>query len=116
VRTRHKVTALRKQDIPSEQYDLRMGERRPSEKDDFIWAFACYQNDPGITATELAPFGPLCAGIAIIIWEGFEDIANLGVYTEEQVRGAGLRLFRCFSGCSMDSCPGCNSLVRSLFE
>jgi RimJ/RimL family protein N-acetyltransferase len=92
VRSQHKVIALRKKDIPSEQYDLRMSERRPSETDDFIWAFACYHNEPNMTATELAPFGPRCASIAVVIWNGSEDIATFGVGTEELFRGQGYAL------------------------
>ena len=92
VKSQHKVTALRKKDIPSEQYDLRMAERRPSETDDFIWAFACYHNEPNMTATELAPFGPSCASIAVVIWENGGDIAGFGVWTEELLRGQGYAL------------------------
>jgi RimJ/RimL family protein N-acetyltransferase len=88
----HKVIALRKKDIPSVQHALRMAERRPSETNDFIWAFACYHNEPNITATELAPFGPRCASIAIVIWNGSEDIASFGVGTEELLRGQGYAL------------------------
>jgi len=89
---RHKTVALRRVDIPSEQFDLRMVERRPSETDDFIWAFACYHDDPNAPATELAPFGPRCASIAIVIWKGGEDIATYGVGTEEALRGQGYGL------------------------
>lgn len=92
VKSPHKVIALRKKDVPSEQYDLRMSERRPFETDDFIWAFACYHNDPGATTTELAPFGPPCASIAAVIWENDDDIADLGVWTEESLRGQGYAL------------------------
>lgn len=92
VRSQHKVIALRKKDIPSEQYDLRMAERRPSETDDFIWAFACYRSEPNMTATELAPFGPLCASIAVVIWENDGDIATYGVMMEELLRGRGYAL------------------------
>lgn len=91
-KSRHKVIALRKKDVPSEQYDLRMSERRPSETDEFIWAFACYHNNPSVTATELTPFGPLCASIAVVIWENDEDIAGFGVWTEELLRGQGYAL------------------------
>lgn len=92
VKSQHKVIALMKKDIPTEQYDLRMAERRPSEIDDFIWAFACYHNKPYMTATELASFGSNCASIAVVIWEGDEDIAGFGVWTEELLRGQGYAL------------------------
>ncbi len=86
VRSQHKAIALRKKDIPSEQHDLRMAERRSWETVDFIWAFACYHKDPSVTATRLALFGPLCASIAIVIWED-DDIATFGVGTEESLQG-----------------------------
>ncbi len=91
-RTPHKPVALHKKDIPAEQYALRMGERRPSEKDDFTWAYACYHDDPAAPPTELAAFGPRCASIAIVIWEGSEEIAVFGVGTEEAFRGQGYGL------------------------
>ncbi len=87
--TPHKTVALRRADIPSAQFDLRMAERRPSETEDFIWAFACYHGDMNATATELAPFGPGCASISIVIWRGSEDIAFYGVGTEEALRRQG---------------------------
>jgi RimJ/RimL family protein N-acetyltransferase len=87
-KSRYKVTPLKKRDIPSEQYDLRMMERRSSEKVDFIWAFACYHEDPGVAATRLGLFGPRCASIAIIIWED-DSIASFGVGTEESLEGQG---------------------------
>ena len=86
--SRHEVVALRKKDIPSVQYDLRMGERRSSETDDFIWAFGCYHKDHEVPATWLPEFGPLCASIAVVIWED-DDIAGFGVGTEELLRGQG---------------------------
>jgi RimJ/RimL family protein N-acetyltransferase len=90
--TQHKAVALRRADIPAQQFKLRMAERRPSETDDFIWAFACYHDHPNVPATELAPFGPGCASIAIVIWRGSEDIATYGVGTEEVLRGQGYGL------------------------
>jgi RimJ/RimL family protein N-acetyltransferase len=91
VRSQHKVIALRKKDIPSEQYDLRMEERRPSETNDFIWAFACYHNEPGVPATILPEFDHLCASVAVVIWED-DDIASFGVGTEESLQGQGYAL------------------------
>jgi RimJ/RimL family protein N-acetyltransferase len=91
VNSRHKVIVLSKKDIPSRQYDLRMGERRSSETDDFIWAFACYHNEPGVPATILPEFGHLCASVAVVIWED-DDIASFGVATEELLRGKGYAL------------------------
>jgi len=91
-KSQYKVVALRRKDIPPEQFDLRIAERRPSETEDFIWAFACYHNDSSMTATELAPFGPRCACIAIVIWKGSEDIATFGVGTEELLQGQGYAL------------------------
>lgn len=91
-RSRHEVIAFKKKDIPAKQFDLRIAERRPSEIDDFIWAFACYHNEPNMIATELAPFGPRCASIAVVIWHGSEDIATFGVGTEELLRGQGYAL------------------------
>ncbi len=90
--THHRPVALHKQDIPAEQFALRMGERRPSERDDFTWAFACYHDDPAAPATELAPFGPRSAAIAIVIWEGSEEVAGFGVGTEQGFRGQGYGL------------------------
>jgi len=91
-KAQHKAIALGREDIPSEQSDLRMGERRTSETNDFTWAFACYHDDPNAPATELAPFGPCCASIAIIIWRSCEEIATYGVGTEEAFRGQGYGL------------------------
>jgi len=91
-KTQYKTVALRRADIPSEQFDLRMAERRPSETDDFIWAFACYHDDPNVSATDLAVFGPRCASIAIVIWRGEKDIATYGVGTEEALRRQGYGL------------------------
>lgn len=91
-RSRYEVFALKRKDIPPKQFDLRIAERRPSETDDFIWAFACYHNEPNMTATELAPFDPRCASIAVVIWNGGEDIATFGVGTEELLRGQGYAL------------------------
>jgi len=90
--SRYEVFPLKRKDIPPKQYDLRIAERRPSETDDFVWAFACYHNEPNITATELAPFGPYCASIAVVIWNGNEDIATFGIGTEELLRRQGYAL------------------------
>ena len=88
----HTAVALARKEIPAEEFDLRMAERRPSETDDFIWAFACYHHDPSVPAKELAPFGPHCASIAVVMWNGSEDIAALGVGTEEPLQGQGYGL------------------------
>jgi RimJ/RimL family protein N-acetyltransferase len=88
----HAVTPLRKKDIPPGQLDLRMSERRPSEAEEFTWAFACYQSDREGRAVELVDFGPGCASVAILIWNwkrGCPDSAGYGVYTEEFCRGRG---------------------------
>ena len=87
--TRHTPLALGRKDIPPEQIELRISERRKPVADDFVWAFACYHNDPDAPATELAPFGPRCASIAIVIWGDGSDIATLGVGTEVGYRGQG---------------------------
>ena len=92
VRSRYEVFALKRKDIPPKQFDLRIAERRPSETDDFIWAFACYHNEPDVPTNELAPFGPRCASIAVVMWNGSEDIAVLGIETEEALRGQGYGL------------------------
>ncbi len=87
--TPHKPVALTKKDIPPEQFELRMSERRPpagAKEEDFVWAFACRHDDEGAEATELALFGPRCASIAIVIWQS-ADVASFGVWTEETYRG-----------------------------
>jgi len=87
--TPHNAVALTKKDIPPEQFDQRMSERRPpadAKEDDFVWAFACYHDDEDAEATELAPFGARCASIAIVIWKS-ADLAEFGVGTEEAYRG-----------------------------
>jgi len=89
--TQHTPVALTKKDIPPEQFDLRMSERRQPVSEDFIWAFACYHSDPDVTATELAAFGLRCASIAIIIWKP-GPVATYGVWTEEACRGQGYGL------------------------
>jgi len=94
VKTRHTPVALTRKDIPPEQLQLRMSERRPhveAKQEDFVWAFACYHDDADATATELAPFGPRCASIAVIIWKA-PDLAGFGVGTEEAFRGRGYAL------------------------
>ena len=42
-------------------------------------------------STELAPFGPRCASIAILIWKSAE-VCGYGVWTEEAHRGRGYAL------------------------
>jgi len=94
VETAHEPVPLGKKDIPREQFELRMSERRPpaeATQDDFVWAFACYHDDEDAEATELAPFGPLCASIAIVIWKSAE-VAGYGLWTEEAYRGRGYAL------------------------
>ena len=66
-----------------------MCERQPpaeAEQEDFVWAFACYHDDAEAASTELAPFGPRCASIAILIWKSAE-VCGFGVGTEEAYRG-----------------------------
>jgi len=93
-KTPHATIPLTKNDLPPEQFDLRMSERRPpaeAQQDDFIWAFACRHDDDNAEATELAPFGPRCASIAIVIWKS-PDLAGYGLWTEEAYRGRGYAL------------------------
>ena len=89
--TRHTATPLRKKDIPQEQFEMRMSERRQPPAEDFIWAFACYRDDPTFRATELALFGAQCASIAIAIWKD-GPVAEYAVGTEESCRGQGFGL------------------------
>lgn len=92
--TAHQPVPLRKKDIPQEQFELRMSERRSpaeAEQDDFVWAFACYHDDRDAVGTELAPFGSQCASIAVVIWMS-RDVASFGVGTEEAYRGRGYAL------------------------
>ena len=79
------ATPLRKKDIPREQFEGRMSERRQPPAEDFIWAFACYRDDPAFRATKLARFGAQCASIAIAIWKD-DPVAGYGVGTEESCR------------------------------
>jgi len=88
----YSVVALGRKDIPPEQSDLRMAERRPSETGDFIWAFACFHDDASVPAKDLAPYGPRCASVAVVMWNGSEDAAGFGVGTEEALRGQGYGL------------------------
>jgi RimJ/RimL family protein N-acetyltransferase len=90
-RTPHLAKALTKKDIPPEQFDLRMSERREPLAADFIWAFACYHSDPDMPAQHLAAFGPRCASIAIVIWKP-GPVATFGVGTEVACRGRGYGL------------------------
>ena len=85
--SRHKVVALSRKDVPLSQYDLRLSERRSFETGDFIWAFACFQDDPA-SSGRLSLFGSGCASIAIVIWED-DQLAGFGVETEETLRGRG---------------------------
>jgi RimJ/RimL family protein N-acetyltransferase len=92
--TPHVPVPLAKKDIPPGQFDLRVSERRSpaeAEQKDFVWAFACYHDDEDAAAAELAPFGPRCASIAIVIWKT-PDLAGYGVWTEEDYRGRGYAL------------------------
>ena len=82
---------LTKSDIPSEQFDLRMSERKQPVSENFIWAFACYHRNHEATATRLATFGPCCASIAIIIWKD-GPVATYGVGTEEGYESQGYGL------------------------
>jgi RimJ/RimL family protein N-acetyltransferase len=91
VKSMHKATALKKKDIPHKDFDLRMGERRSHETDDFTWAFACYHNDPNIPATRLTEYGSRCASVAVIFWKN-DDIAGFGVATEELFQNQGYAL------------------------
>jgi RimJ/RimL family protein N-acetyltransferase len=84
--TPHEVVPLTKRDIPPEQFELRMSERRESECDDFVWAFARHHDDPEAVATENALFGPRCASIAIVIWHT-PQLAGYGLGTDEPFRG-----------------------------
>jgi RimJ/RimL family protein N-acetyltransferase len=84
--TAHEVVPLTKSDIPPDQFELRMSERRESQSDDFVWAFACHHDDPDAVATELAPFGPRCASIAIVIWRA-PELAGYGLGTDPPFRG-----------------------------
>jgi len=86
-----KATPLRKEDIPREQFEMRMSERRQPPAEDFVWAFACYHDDPAFKASELAPFGAQCASIAIAIWKD-GPVATYGVGTEASCRGQGFAL------------------------
>ena len=92
--TPHNVVALTKKDIPAEQFELRMSERRPpaeAQQEDFVWAFACRHDDEDADATELALFGPRCASIGIVIWKT-EGLAGYGLWTEDAYRGRGYAL------------------------
>lgn len=85
VKSRHTPVALTRKDIPREQFELRMSERRPpaeADQEDFVWAFACYHDEVDAAETELALFGPRCASIAVVIWDA-PDVAGFGVGTEE---------------------------------
>lgn len=71
--------ALMKADIPPDQFDRRMSERRRPTPEDFVWAFVCYRE------------GQKVAG-SVIIWGDDPDIAEFGVTTEEKYRGQGYGL------------------------
>ena len=51
--TRYTATPLTRGDIPREQFELRMSERRQPASEDFIWAFACYRDAPDFQAADL---------------------------------------------------------------
>jgi RimJ/RimL family protein N-acetyltransferase len=89
--SRHKVITLKKKDIPVGDEDLRMGERRSSETNDFIWAFACYHNNSNIPAVTVPEYSPNCASVAVVFWKG-DDVAGFGVGTEEKLQGQGYGL------------------------
>jgi RimJ/RimL family protein N-acetyltransferase len=91
VNSEHEVTVLKKKDIPPGDYQLRMGERRSSETDDFTWAFACYHNDSGVRPVRLTEYGSQCASAAVVFWKG-EELAGLGLATEEALQGQGYAL------------------------
>jgi RimJ/RimL family protein N-acetyltransferase len=91
VKPRHPVVALHKKDIPRGDEELRRGERRSTEKDDFTWAFTCYHNDPNVPAKTLREYGPRCASVAVIFWKS-DDLAGFGVATEEGLRRQGYAL------------------------
>jgi len=83
------VRALRKDDIPESQVARRLAERRPEETDDFVWAFACYRDDPGFrTGDQLAAFGAQCAAVAVVFWDK-SGVALFGVTTDGASRGRG---------------------------
>ena len=90
-KTTMRARPLRKRDIPREQFEMRMSERRQPPAEDFVWAFACYRDDPAFQATTLTPFGAQCASIAIAIWKD-GPVAGYGVGTEESCRGQGFGL------------------------
>jgi RimJ/RimL family protein N-acetyltransferase len=86
------VRVLYKDDIPAKQLALRMGERRASEIDNFVWAFAGDLDDPAYQAgAELSPFGAQCAAIAVVIWAP-GPVATYGVGTDSRCRGRGYAL------------------------
>ena len=91
VQTRYTATPLTREDIPREQFELRMSERRQPASEDFIWAFACYRDASDFQAADLRPFGAQCASIAIVIWKD-GPVATYGVATEETCRGQGYAL------------------------
>ena len=90
-RTKHTVVPLTTKDIPREQFERRMSERRQPVSEDDIWAFACYRDAPGFQSTDLRLFGAQCASIAIVIWQD-GPVATYGVGTEEACRGQGYAL------------------------
>lgn len=69
---------LHKADIPRGEYELRMSERRPSERADFVWGFDCL-------------VGGRRAGRCAIIWNT-PEVAALGVGVDERFRGRGCGL------------------------
>ncbi len=85
--TPHVPRPLGEDDIPSSQLELRMSERRQPVPDEFIWAFACYQDDGDVSVSDLAEFGEKCISIAIVIWNEGQEIATYGLGTHEDYRG-----------------------------
>jgi RimJ/RimL family protein N-acetyltransferase len=75
----HTPVPLRKADIPAEQFDLRMSERRSPVPEDFTWGFVCCRAGRR-------------ASTAVILWKGRPDYATLGVETEEPYRRQGYGL------------------------
>ena len=90
--TSHAPRRQAKADIPPSQRELRMSQRQRPVGNDFMWAFACYQDDENVSATDLAEFGRQCVSIAIIIWEPGHDIATYGVGTHQDYQGRGYAL------------------------
>ena len=89
--TTHTATPLGKGDIPEEQLEMRMSQRREQLTEDYVWAFACHRDDPAFEATNLAPFGAQCAAVAVAMWKD-GPVADIGIETDESCRGRGFGL------------------------